>query len=1249
MTFTEHALMKFNPQPCSRFNPAWASLAALLLGLAAPARSQTADSFNPGANSNVLAIAVQTSGNVLVGGDFMSIDKQPTNYLAELTSSGSLSAKFLGFAGGEVRCLAIQPDGKTVVGGAFGSLSGVACTNLARLNSDGSFDTNFVASADSLVQCLAVQADGTILCGGSFMNLDGQPCSGLGRLKPNGALDTAFTPNPDQPVSTLAVQPDGQILVGGAFTTLGGQNCMSLGRLSTNGTLDATFAPNPDQPVSALAVQADGKIVAGGSFTMLDGQPCKFLGRLNADGSLDASFTPNPSAPPTSLVLQADGAIIVGGAFTSLGGLPSRRIGRLTSAGLLDPTFPSSAGAPVDALAIQNDGKLLVGGTFTNLDGQVRAFLGRLTNPTSPTQSLSSDGLSFTWLRSGSYPEVWRTSFEVSPNGVTWTTLGAGTRASGGWILTNISVPSNSRLRARGFVPGGLANGSGWFVEADATPPSVLSSPASVTNLAGTSATFAVQAAGTPVLSYRWRRTTITGTVPLSDGPNTSGSATPTLSLTNLTGADSGAYTVVVSSPFGAVTSAVANLMVVDPYITSQPVGSTNPAGTQVSFSVSALGSPPLSYQWFRNGTNLVAGTNVSGAGASTLTLSNVVGGESGAYTAIVSDPYGHAISAAANLVVIDPFITNQPASLQIAAGQPAVFNIGVAGTAPLAFQWRKDGTNIPGATAATLSLPSAQATDAGSYQVVVTNHFGKTTSALAALSVNVVAVDSWNPGADNSVAAIAQQSDGKLLVGGGFASLSGQSRLGLGRLNTDGSLDGSFNPGAGSNVTALAVQLDDKLLVGGAFTTLAGQPCNFLGRLNTDATLDTSFNPGLNGTVLALSIQPDGKILVGGQFSTVGGQPRSNLARLNSDGTLDTTFSPAPDNDVLALAVQPDGKVLAGGVFTALGGQTCYYLGRLNTDGTLDSGFTSSANSWVYSLVLQPDGNILAGGVFTLLNGQPRWCLGRLKTDGSLDTNFNANANVSLSPYLVYSLALQADGKILVGGSFATLDAEPRNNLGRLNPDGSLDRTFNPGADGQVSTLALQTDGSVVAGGAFANLGGQPRARLGRLLPTNPAIDFLSFDGATITWERGGTSPEVSLPTFQTYIDGTGWIDLGAVQRISDGWQLTGLGLDPSALILAQAYVVGSGPSCWFVEQSLPVTALSPPTILRDSHFGFQANQFGFDISGTLGQTVIVQASTDLTNWTSLTNLTLGSGPLFFSDPTAPSFPMRFYRVTGQ
>jgi uncharacterized delta-60 repeat protein len=1238
--------MKFNQQPRSRFNLAWASLAALLLGLAAPASSQTADSFNPGPNSNVWAIAVQTNGSVLVGGDFTSIGPRATNYLARLNPDGTLDPKFGGFANAEVMCIAVQPDGKILVGGSFTTLAGQACTNLGRLNIDGSLDTNFVAAPDNSVSCLVVQADGRILCAGSFLSLNGQPCSGLARLGTNGTPDTTFTPNPDQPVKALAVLPDGKILVGGSFLNLAGQSCMSLGLLNADGSLDGAFAPGPNAPVSTLTVQADGKILVGGSFSTLDNFPCNYLGRLNADGTLDSSFIPNPNGPPLSVVLQADGTIVVGGSFTRLAGRTCMFIGRLTTAGLLDPTFPPSADAAVSALAIQADGKVLVGGTFTNLGGQLRPYLGRLTNPTPATMSLSSDGSSLTWLRGGSSPEVWRTTFEVSPTGLNWTSLGVGMRTNGGWVLGYITVPPNSMLRARGFVPGGAADGSGWFVEADSAAPTLIGYPTSLTNLAGTSAGFTVQAVGTPVLSYLWFR----GSLPLSDGVNNvSGSRTPSLTLTNLTGANAGAYKAVVTSPFGAVTSTVANLTVVDPYISKQPVGSTNPAGTTVSLSVSAFGALPIEYQWRKNVTNVVQGANVSGTNASTLTLSNVLGGDAGAYTVIVSGPYGQAISAAANLGVIDPFITNQPASLQVDAGQPALFSVGVAGTAPLQYQWREDGTNIAGATTATLPVPSAQRTDIANYEVVITNKFGKTTSALVSLTVNLAALDSWNPGADRSVSAIAQQTDGKLLLGGAFGVLGGQARAGLARLNTDGSLDGSFNPGAGGAVNALAVQTDDKLLVGGQFTTLAGQACSYLGRLNTDATLDTSFNPGINGQVMALSIQADGKILVGGEFNMAGGQPCNNLARLNTNGTLDTTFSPGPDNTVLALAVQPDGKIVAGGVFTGLGGQACSYIGRLNTNGTLDSSFSSAASSWVYCLALQPDGKIVAGGVFTMLDNQTRWCIGRLNTDGTLDAGFNPNTNATNPKDLVYCLALQADGKVLVGGRFNALGGQPRNYLGRVNPNGSLDETFNPGADGQLSALALQTDGSVVVGGAFTNLDGQPRSQVGRLLPTDPAIDFISFDGATITWDRGGTSPEIWLATFQTYVEGTGWIDLGAVQRITNGWQLAGLGLDPNAYILAQGYVAGAGISSWFVERSLPVIPLSPPTILRDASFGFQTNQFGFNISGTLGQSVMIEASTDLVNWTSLTNITLGSGLFFFSDPNAPDFPMRFYRATGQ
>jgi len=199
--------------------------------------------------------------------------------------------------------------------------------------------------------------------------------------------------------------------------------------------------------------------------------------------------------------------------------------------------------------------------------------------------------------------------------------------------------------------------------------------------------------------------------------------------------------------------------------------------------------------------------------------------------------------------------------------------------------------------------------------------------------------------------------------------------------------------------------------------------------------------------------------------------------------------FNPGADgygSYVCALAVQPDGRIVAGGLFTSLGGTDQGVIGRLNADGTLDY---STFHPWVThdytwtspsvsALAVQAEGKILVGGHFTKVDGQPRDCIARLNADGTLDATFNPGAK----GWSVYSLAVQADGKILVGGWFGTLGGQTRNNLGRLNADGTLDTTFNSGADYLVYSLAVQVDGKIVVGGSFTNLAGQTRNCIGRL-----------------------------------------------------------------------------------------------------------------------------------------------------------------------
>src|SRR5439155_13393793 len=152
-----------------------------------------------------------------------------------------------------------------------------------------------------------------------------------------------------------------------------------------------------------------------------------------------------------------------------------------------------------------------------------------------------------------------------------------------------------------------------------------------------------------------------------------------------------------------------------------------------------------------------------------------------------------------------------------------------------------------------------------------------------------------------------------------------------------------------------------------------------------------------------------------------VAGKPQSYIGRLTSDGNREDSFEPQPSREIDSLVLEPFGKILVGGYFTMLGGQPRKFIGRLNSNGSLDDDvnpvFNPSANSYVYSLAVQPDGKILVGGDFTTLTGQPRKYMAQLNSDGSLDTSFNPGADND-----VLSLVVQRDGKVLVGGIFTTL-----------------------------------------------------------------------------------------------------------------------------------------------------------------------------------------------------------------------------------
>ena len=374
--------------------------------------------------------------------------------------------------------------------------------------------------------------------------------------------------------------------------------------------------------------------------------------------------------------------------------------------------------------------------------------------------------------------------------------------------------------------------------------------------------------------------------------------------------------------------------------------------------------------------------------------------------------------------------------------------------------------------------------------------------------------------GVNNIVRCSAIQSDEKILIGGAFTIVNGSVRAGIARLDNTGALDSPVAGVTRNDVTTVAVQSDGKILIGGSFITFNGPTRNRFARLNGDGTLDTTFpasGTGANGDVSALALQSDGKIVIGGNFTSVNGTTRNRIARLNSDGTLDTGFLAAgsgADSSVRKIAIQADGRILVGGTFTSINGTTRNSIARLNSDGTLDNSFLASgtgANGPVFTLAVQSDGKILIGGDFTSFNGTSRNRFARLNSDGLLDTAF-LSAGTGANDQ-VFAVALQSDGKVLIGGLFTAVHNATRNRLARLNTDGTLDTAFlftAAGANNSVRAIAVQPDGRIVIGGDFGNYNGAYRGNIARL-KSDSSLDetFMNFNS--------GANGRVSALALQT------------------------------------------------------------------------------------------------------------------------------------
>ena len=357
-----------------------------------------------------------------------------------------------------------------------------------------------------------------------------------------------------------------------------------------------------------------------------------------------------------------------------------------------------------------------------------------------------------------------------------------------------------------------------------------------------------------------------------------------------------------------------------------------------------------------------------------------------------------------------------------------------------------------------------------------------------------------------SSAVNITIQSDGKAIVLGSFTGVGPTPRSRIARINTDGTLDATYNPSASATPFSIAIQSDGKAIIGGNFTNVSGSTRNRIARINTDGTLDLTYDPDADSNVNAIAMQSDGKAIIVGLFTTIGGVTYNRIARINTNGTADATYNPNANGTVRSVAIQSDGKAIIVGDFTTVSGSSRVGIARINTNGvvdlTYDSGGGALYSTIVTDVALQSDDKAIIVGQFSVISGSSLYGVARMTTNGTRDVTYNPPTNNGST---LYSVAIQSDGKAIIGGSFNTVSGSTRNNIARINTDGTLDIGYNPIANDYVFDIAIQSDGNAIIGGNFTTMSGQPRNRIARI----------NAEGSFVTLRAPYTLPTVQVPRY--------------------------------------------------------------------------------------------------------------------------------------
>ncbi|MCU0334465.1 MAG: delta-60 repeat domain-containing protein, partial [Chitinophagaceae bacterium] len=1071
-------------------------------------------SFNPGTGADwtIHSFAVQADGKVLFAGDFFNYDGTRRNMIARLLPDGRLDTTFSPGTGanGTLRTCVLQPDGKVLIGGYFTRFNGTPRHGLARLLPDGSLDTTFNpgTGTDNTVFCLALQPDGKVLIGGDFRSFNGVSRNYITRLHLSGEVDTTFDPGegPNAAVLSMALQHDGRILIVGDFNRNSGVSRNRIARLNTDGKLDISFNPGigTNGRIQSVLLQSDKKVLIGGLFSNYNGIVRNHVARVNTDGSLDTNFSPSTRANSmfSAFTLQSDGKILIASATSANSSISRRnRVVRMNADGSTDADFNPGKGGNsiVQSLVVQPDGKLLISGSFTAYN----------TIPTSRIARLNKDGDldSIFNMNAGANGDV--ISIALQPDGKML--IGGGFTRYNGVARFGIG-----RLHADGRIDTSFDPGTG----VNGTVTSVVLQPDGKVLIGGNFSSYN----GT----YRncLARLNSDGSLDTSFAP---GSGPNNIVYSIVLQPDGkvligGAFTNYNGVTRGYIARLLAN------------------GALDVSFnSGTGANAMVLAAALQADGKVLIGGWFTS-YGSNTGRVSNRIV----RLNADGSIDTGFNMSSGPNHVVYS--IAIQPdGKLLLAGGFSNVNGVAANRIARLNSNGSLDTSFILGVGPNDwVGCLAVQANGQLLIGGAFTNYEGTGPNHIARLNADGSLDTRFNlaVAANDVVFSHVLQPDGKLIIGGSFTNYNATSRNRIARLHTDGSLDESFKPGTGADqrVFSLALQPDGKVLLGGDFSSYNGTARGRIARLHADGSLDDSFNPGTGAggslstpTVFSLALQPDGRVLVGGAFTSYNGTARSCIARLNADGSLDMRFNPGTGlsgttfPSARSLALLPDGRVLLGGSFTSYNGTPRNHLVRLHPDGSLDASFNPGAgpNGTVLFVAPQLDGKVLIGGDFISYDGRPRNRIARLHADGSLDTSFNPGLGADNR---ISSMALQPDGKVLIGGAFTQYDGTARSRLALLQADGRLDSTFSPGTGVagissfvSVYSLSFQSGNTVLIGGDFNSYNGVVRPHIARVHAGSVAcsqVPKVMWTGAVSNdWHTAGNWSMGFVPTGATHV----------------------------------------------------------------------------------------------------------------------------------